>query len=1092
MCQFMENLKSHVTKEGIKMIKTIPDLIDNKNFLLKDAISSLLKKSRLSKMAVAYFHLTGFNHIKENLNKIKNLKLLIGNTTDQETLDELAEGFIRLELAREYKNNQVDYQSRDAIKGIIQSTVQAQQKQLELIEQTDENYDGIKTLAQLIEEGKVQVRVYTKGKLHSKAYLFEYDDQSIDKGIAIVGSSNLSTSGLSHNSELNVVVRGDKNFEELNNWFDRLWNEAKDFEESLLNVLKNSWVLNEVSPYDIYLKTLYNLVKDRIDIDRAVPILDEMNLPQLYSFQKRAFYRALRILERYGGVFISDVVGLGKSYIGTAILKYYRETKNQKALIICPKSLEKMWQEKYNEGYDLGAKVYSMGLLQYPTNNGDKIETYSLLDEEELENYDIVLIDESHNFRNSNTDRYKILQPYLLNKKVILLTATPQNKTIWDIYNQIKLFHQYEKTSIPVYPNELKKYFEKYEGNYQKIVSLLQHILIRRKRKDIINSPIYDPKEKLEFPTRVLKTISYDIDKTYKKGLYEEIKKAIQKELTYARYGLFTYLKDEAKKKKVYEGLSKARQKLKGLMKILLFKRLESSANAFYETVSRMINIHKAFLEGLDKNIFISGRKSQEEILSFGDDVYNEELYDFLEAENTQYDLNDFNKSKLENDITNDLSILIKLQQLIKLIIENPALDDKLNTLISLIKTIKEPKILIFSEYEETVEYIYGRIFEIIKNKQIEYTTSKSDIGDKIRRFAPQANTRNGQLKPYEKEIDILVSTDILSEGQNLQDCNVVINYDIHWNPVRLIQRIGRIDRIGSKAEFIYVYNFLPETEIDKELNLSDRVRYRIQEIHNILGEDSKILDEREILNTRAMYDIYEGKEEILDADVQDEMTALDEAEKIILDLKNNNPEYFEKIKNMPDGVRSVMVSKSDKGVFVYCYCKHLDYHKLYLVNDNGDIITTDVNEILEKIKCEKNAKREDFPNGYNSMVNRVFRDFEREVALLETEKEKGKTLSKAQQYIRKELKTYFSQVKDTKEREKIELLEKIYTSDLPQYIISDLYRFKRDKVTGATLVEKLIEIYNAFNLSEIVKDIQEKKKKEKVTTKIICSEGLL
>jgi CRISPR/Cas system-associated endonuclease/helicase Cas3 len=139
---------------------------------------------------------------------------------------------------------------------------------------------------------------------------------------------------------------------------------------------------------------------------------------------------------------------------------------------------------------------------------------------------------------------------------------------------------------------------------------------------------------------------------------------------------------------------------------------------------------------------------------------------------------------------------------------------------------------------------------------------------------------------------------------------------------IQFIQRIGRVDRIGSKSDFIYVYNFLPETEIDKELNLSDRVHNRIQEIHNILGEDSKILDEREILNEKSMYDIYEGKEEILDADVKDEMTALDEAEKIILELKNNNPEYFEKIKNMPDGVRSAMISTNDKGFYVYCYCK--------------------------------------------------------------------------------------------------------------------------------------------------------------------------
>lgn len=1077
--------------------KPIPDIIDNDSFPLKDAVNILLKKSNLSKMAVAFFHLSGFNSIKQNLNKVKSLKLLIGNSTDQETVDELAEGFIRLGLAKEYKEKYVDYQSKDIAKEVIDATILEQRKELELIEQTDENSDAIKTLAQLIEEGRIQVKIYTKSKLHSKVYLFEYEDQAVDKGIAIVGSSNLSISGFTYNSELNVLVRGNKNYEELNDWFDRLWKDAKDFDEFLLNIMKSSWALNQVKPYDIYLKTLYNLVKDRIEIDKTITVLDEMNLPHLYSFQRRAFHRAIKILERLGGVFISDVVGLGKSYIGTAILKYYRESRNQKALIICPKSLEKMWI-RYNEDYGLGAKVYSMGLLQYPTDNkGSIIENYSLLDEEDLENYDIVLIDESHNFRNNTTERYKIIHPYLLNKKVVLVTATPQNKTVFDIYNQIKLFHQYEKSEIPIYPNELKKYFQLHENNHQKIVSLLQHILIRRKRKDIINSPAYDPNEKLEFPKRSLKTISYDIESTYGHKIYHKITLAIQKDLLYARYGLLSYLNPDAIKNKAYEGLSKAGRKLKGLMKILLFKRLESSANAFYETVGRMISVHKAFLEGLDRNIFISGRKSQEEILSFGDDVYNEELYDFLEAENAKYNLKDFNDTRLRADVTNDLKVLEDLHKLIEPIIKDPSLDSKLNHLIDLITNkIEEKKVLIFSEYEETAEYLYKRVTDELKkrqiNRQIEFSAGGSDISDIMRRFSPMANTRNGKLQPHEKEIDILVSTDILSEGQNLQDCNTVINYDIHWNPVRLIQRIGRVDRIGSKAEVINVYNFLPETEIDKRLNLRERVHNRIQEIHNILGEDNQILDEREILNNKSIYDIYEGKEDVLDADAKDEMTALDEAEKTILELKNSDPEEYERIINIPDGVRSAKTSTKSKGTYVYCYCKHLDYHKLYHMGDVKGEINTDINEILEKIKCEKTTKKETLPKGYNSNVNKVFRDFENEAALLETEKEKGKELSKAQQYIKKELKTYFGQITDIKVREKVELLERIFTSDLPQYIISSLYRFKRDKVIGSFLVEKLVEIYNAFNLSELVRDIQEKKKKEKVTTKIICSEGLI
>lgn len=1097
----------------------IPDIIDNNKVKLKDAVNTLLQNSILSKMAVGYFYLSGFNNIKENLGKIKSLKLLMGNSTNQETLDELAQGFLRLELAREYKEKKLDYINPDTNKEIIQKTKLKYQELLENVEQTDSEESGIITLANLIEQGKIQAKVYTKGKLHSKAYLFEYENNQVDKGLAIVGSSNLSYSGINHNSELNIVVRGEKNFNEINDWFDRLWDEAKDFDETLLNVIKNSWVFNIVTPYEIYLKVLYHLAKDRIEIDTSVTILDEMNLPPLYDFQKSAFYRSLKILERYDGVFISDVVGLGKSFIGSAILKYYRETKGERALIICPASLVKMWdgdekEDGYNQKYELGAKVLSMGQLTYPEDKkGNKITNYTLLDEEYLENCSLVLIDESHNFRNNNTERYKIIAPYLQNKKVILLTATPQNKTIWDIYQQIKLFHPFEKTNIPIFPNELKKFFKACEDNPPEVSSLLQHILIRRKRKDIINSPHYTlslDEKKLTFPPRKLVTIDYSIEKIYQKGLYKQIKCAIscppQKDkrkecpcyelvcngilpLTYSRYGLYDYLTESGKKKKVYEGLARAGNKLKGLMKVLLFKRLESSISAFDATLNRMINFHKAFKVGLEKGIFISGRESQEEILGYGDDVYNEELYDFLEQINARYDIGDFYADTLKNDIENDLKVLEYLQQLISPILKQ-GLDDKLLKLIDNLNQLKAQKILIFTEYEETAKYLFGKIKTEFNYRNVEIAYSeKENIDNIVRRFAPKANTPNRRLKEYEEEIDILISTDVLAEGQNLQDASVVINYDIHWNPVRLIQRIGRIDRIGSEADKIYVYNFLPETEIEKELSLQQRVHNRIQEIHDILGEDDKILTDREVLNEKSMYDIYEGKEDILDSDVQDRLTALDEAERIILELKTNNPEYFEHIKNIPDGVRSAMLKENYNGRFVFCESK--DLQKLYFLKDDG-IITTDINAIIKTIQCPIDTPTQKLPKDYNININKIFKDFETEVRIYQSEKEKKKTLSKSQGYVRKELNLYFKGLTDLKEREKVELLEWIFLSDLPHYVISCLHILKRDKVVGGQLVNKLIEIYNTFNLSQIIKDVEDRRKKEGLNARIICSEAII
>jgi hypothetical protein len=348
------------------------DIIDNRQEKLADHINRILGSTEAARFAVGYFFLSGLTCVAEKLAGVKELRLLIGNTTNRETLEQMAEGYRRLELVAEAVETEA-YPKRTEAKRMAGETAENLRTGLELMDQTDEGETLVKTLAQLIEEKRLKVRVYTKGRLHAKAYIFDYgpvfDDRGRpverhEQGIAIVGSSNLTLSGVTHNTELNVVVQGNDNHAELVRWFEQLWDESRDFDEALMQEMRHSWALAPVSPYDIYMKTLYTLVKDRLEGEDDRDILwDDEITKRLADFQKVAVRQAVQMVRDYGGGFVADVVGLGKSYIGAAIIKHFERTDHARPLIICPAALVDMW-ERYNEVYHLNARVLSMGYLR--------------------------------------------------------------------------------------------------------------------------------------------------------------------------------------------------------------------------------------------------------------------------------------------------------------------------------------------------------------------------------------------------------------------------------------------------------------------------------------------------------------------------------------------------------------------------------------------------------------------------------------------------------------------------------------------------------------------------------------------------------
>jgi superfamily II DNA or RNA helicase len=1116
------------------------DVIDNRSEKLVDHIRRILPGSQSARFAAGYFFLSGLEAVAEQLANtltgtgVRELRLLIGNTSSRETIEQIAEGYRRLEQVQNAAEA-LAYPRRTDMALAAEATAANIGQTAALLDQTDGAEQLVSTLVRLIEEGRLQVRVYTKGRLHAKAYIFDYGPvydlaghelPREEKGIAIVGSSNFSLSGIVSNTELNVLVHGNANHAELTRWFDDLWAEAQEFEAHLMQELRQSWPLAQVTPYEVYLKTLYELVRDQLEGAEAARFLwrDDVTTV-LADFQEQAVRQAVQMIERYGGCFVADVVGLGKSYIGAAIVKQFERRDRARSLIICPAPLVEMW-EHYNEAYQLNARVLSMGLLREDEQYGPEW----MLHDDHYRYRDFVLVDESHNFRHTDNQRYRVLESFLAtgDRRCVFLTATPRNKTVWDIYNQLHLFHQQDLTDIPVDPPHLRQYLSLVEDGERRLPALLAHLLIRRTRSHVLRWYGYDEEtdqrvdpdnfgpyragqrrayvlvggRKQFFPKRRLETVEYSIEATYQ-GLYKHLRDLMGQshlpgerpgadELTYARYGLWHYVRPAKRNRPPYTELQRAGANLRGLMRIMLFKRFESSVYAFRQTLRRMVHTHKAFLAALDQGIVPAGEEAQR--LLYESDLDEEQaLMDALVGVSGRYDLSDFYGDALRADMEQDIRILDRMLALVEPI--QAARDAKLQTFLNRLAqpAFQRGKVLIFTQYADTAQYLYDNLDPNHDRPDVEviYSREKSKA-EIVGRFAPRANPQ--QRPPAgAPEIDTLVATDVLSEGLNLQDCDKVINYDLHWNPVRLIQRLGRIDRIGSEYDAIYAYNFLPETELERNLGLHEKLARRIRDIHDTIGEDAAILDPSEQLNEEAMYTIYaQGEIGRYEGDEAEEYVDLNEAEEIVRQIRQDRPELYRRITGLRDGIRCGRQA-GQAGTFVFCRAGR--YRQLYLVAPHGDgqVISRDIPHILGLLKCEPDTPAEPLPAGYNQVVMAVKEQFDREVQARRAEREHTLSLTRAQRYVLRELRLLYDGAQNEDLRRQIAVLEAAFRQSSPRPAVrNELNRVRRENIAGEGLLEVLTRIYHLYGLDETRSQREVNEDENDGLSRIVCSEALM
>ncbi len=1066
------------------------NVIDNKKVILKDELLKILPKTENASIAVGYFFISGLSAIIKPLKDVDKIRLLISNTTDKTTSEALIEGFRSIKEANTdlARRSHINEERKTQVRSDSENNVT---KSLEYMSQSSDDRTVVELLLEMMKSKQLEVRVYPKEKLHAKAYLFQYKEGEVVGGVGIVGSSNLSLAGISHNSELNLKTNNPPDINQLLEWFDELWNDGLEFTEDFEIILGKSWAGKIYSPYELFLKASYQEYKDKLEGQHEIDPIWGTTFPKLFDFQKNAVDQSLTIFELYGGVIIGDVVGLGKTYVGTALLKYL-QLQEYRPLIICPPTLEPMW-EKFCADYEVDAKILSRGKLSQ--------ENFELFQDYRYKDRDLVLIDESHHFRNNNSRQYENLHQFMQARdaKAILLTATPFANKATDIKNQIMLFHQSPKTFIPpANETDLDKYFVQVKNGEANLVDFLRNIMVRRTRRYVLKQwgktdengrqYLQIGKEEKYFPQRKMKTERYDINKVYQRK-YETIVSYLDAEnLTFARYSLGLYVKKEYQEIDLYKELGIAGKKLVGLIRTLLLKRMESSLQAFKDSIGRYIVTHKIFLKLLDEGIIPIGDVSVKEMYEIAEtdpdslddpkniDEFRKKIQD---AGETKYKIEAFDITKLKNDIENDIETFEQIEGLINRI--SPKTDDKLHRLQKLLDDdYCGKKVLIFTEFATTAKYLNDYLKWKGVKEQVDSTTG--NIIECARRFDPDNNPSTDVRPKKSEEISLLISTDVLSEGVNLQAGEVIINYDFHWNPTRLIQRAGRVDRIGSKNEFVMVHNFLLDPAMEEDLGLEYSVDLKIDNIQKIIGEDYKILKEDEVVNTEDTYAIYRGDDSILDRE-EDNPLEPSKFEKLLRNIQVNKPEFWEEFKKIPDGIRSTNGTKSEGQLLMACETgseKSGRVKKYYLINSKEEIKDISSMQTLKLLESEDNTVYST-PLNYDKLISIGWKKFLNDIDQIRASTS-SVNLNMSQKWVIAKLMKSAESKEFADQKEIIETLRKAFSIPILKGKLNrELNKIKKSDIENSELIKTLSELYIHYELQNQVKKSEEEDKSPRI-----------
>ena len=1160
---------------------------------LLDRLRQMLGSSQRADIAVGYFFMSGFGPIAQELGALEKIRLLVGRT-DRQVLDHVAAGLQQAQALRSKIDQDSMIRRRDRDQLAAESVAQIGGG-VGALPQTDESEISVSALRDLVSNNTLEIRTYPRGPLHAKAYLCWYDPSHAEPGSAVVGSSNFTLAGFTGNTELNVRVTGDAEMSELRRWFDELWSDSVDITDDVLVELDQSWVLAKTPPYHVYLKALHELYGEEIGSGEPPPL--PLRDPALANFQLDAVSQALRMIDAHGGCYVSDVVGLGKTFVGAEILRQlqFSYPHDGQPLIICPAGLVPMWR-KTNEQFGLGAEVVSHSMISPPHEQEFDEEEGRYVDiplegqrgivlQEEFPNRGPVLVDEAHNFRNLNA-RSAGLRSYLEagDHKTVLMSATPQNLGPRDIYRQINLFLDEVDHGLNIEPLGLEDYFRAIEQwhNYRadfenwqqafrtwqrtgsvgpapvppkepttpraRIETVLTPVVVRRRRRDI--RELYGDTaeingEPVHFPDPVLENLNYRLDQVYKKaGPFDDLKARLEDHRA-ARYRVTDYLLPKAIDSEKYQDLWRARDRIARLMGALLFKRLESSVEAFRATLRSLITSNRNFKEALEEGFVPIGQTATR--LLAGEAFDADELMEILEQEQGRrrgrgpnvgqlvHTTDDFDVDRWVYDLDADHAILDGLLALVSSI--NPEDDDKLQALKRFLSRadVKSGKVLIFSEAETTVEYLSEQLNPGGRDPEIARLSgaNRNQTQDIIKRFAPNSNLGPRERMPG-SSIRVLIATDVISEGQNLQDCARVLNYDLHWNPIRLVQRFGRVDRIGSTHDVINLHNMWPDLALDENLNLTERLLNRIQMFHDFIGLDSRLLSDSERLNTDAMYRIYEERTLPDSDDGLDEVAAHQRGIALLQRIQESDPDLWDTITSLPDGIRAALTvgdrdpnTTDEAGLFTQTVLeiegaqmpmmspedqvgvaspfdspiigesvvllKTGDVASAYAVGDDLNSRSISAAQFIQTVQCEPDTPGSPLPENTNDRVMAAFDQFTIESRAALGRSRRPSSDTRVRRYISRQLNIAREQYRnDSDELRRIELLRRIFPDHVTPRVIAALREAMELRVEGAALIRRLEALRARYRLSPPDEDGDSAGSEEAKVIRIVCSDGLV
>ncbi|GAB4131941.1 MAG: helicase-related protein [Raineya sp.] len=952
---------------------------------------------------VAYFRSSGYFALQPYLKDLKEIKILVGINVDQMFAESQRKGL--LYFGDEEKTKE------EFLKWFIQDIKEAKySKEVE---------EGVLQFVSDLIEGRIEVRAHNSKAIHAKFYLFlpEHHSEHSD-GWVIMGSSNLTEAGLgikkSPNYELNIALKDYDDVQFAKKEFVELWEHSTPILPADIQAFKQKTHIGQTfTPYELYIKFLIEYFGKNIDYDPDTV----GDLPKTYkklSYQIDAVNQGFQMLMEHNGFFLSDVVGLGKTVIAAMIAKRFliaNGSLNTKILVVFPPALEKNWKNTFRLfGIDRHTKFITNGRLDKIV-NGDDLNYWA------KEDYDLVLVDEAHRYRNHTSQSFSLLQRICKaprsgeglilgkKKKVILISATPLNNRPQDLYYQLLLFQDARRSTLPVTNlqsffgpiiREFREIMQKDEPNIERIRELysiirekiISQITVRRTRRDLKNYPKYIEDLKAQgivFPEIAApKPKIYEFDAKLSKLFYHTVFYLTDDDkIQYYRYQAIKYLKPELREQ-YYEQAILVSQSLAGIMKTLMVKRLESSFRAFKTSLKNLTTATDRMIEMFEKGkVLIAPDLPVNYLMENGFSIEDLEVM-ILEKSaknprNNVFSPDDFDSGFIDG-LRKDHMLLQELVKEWSKVEQDPKLDTFLNTLKDeLLNPQINPtgKLVVFTESTDTANYLTEKVEAFLNTKVLNVSSeNRNKIFETI-----QENFDANYTGEQKNDYNIIITTDVLAEGVNLHRANVIVNYDTPWNATRLMQRIGRVNRIGSVAGVIYNYNFYPSQQGDEEIKLYKNALIKLQGFHTAFGEDTKIYTHEEMLEQFELFN--EG----LPDDEDKRLHYL----RFIREFKDNNPKEFKRIKAFPLKARTARnnkyAQKADTQNSTIVFLKSTYKTEFYLINDKNKVNSLTFLEVAQIFEAQATEPSFALPQNHYEHVQAALKSFEEDFLGGATEK---------------------------------------------------------------------------------------------------------